>query len=196
MSTKLAVLFSLLTSLAGFAEGFRVTATGDPRINEVFFSKWGNPGQALIEGPFVPNGKIWIIEYAGITTKDGRSFEWMMQVTVKNPNGDGSVNHSLVPCHRDPGYSSGTPVLAIPRRIILTAGKTLSARCNGLYADPEHPELNNIMGLLFSGWEVPANCLGSLIGIGAPVETVDPALASVNREISDQEKLLQLLKGM
>lgn len=135
--------------------------TADPRVKKIYWATTGQPGQGHIFGPYVPEGKIWVIESCGIATHDGRPFEWMMQVAISDPHGTGG--YWLVPCHRPTGTAGGTPVLAMDRRIILTSGRALAARVNGLVTDGTR---DNRMGLLFDGWEVDENYLGKLIGLG------------------------------
>lgn len=138
--------------------------TADHRITELYGYTWGAMGQAHVFSPEVPKGKLWVIENAGIATKDGREFEWMMQVAIINPTGAGS--YWLVPNTRLAGTSGGTPALAITRRTILSAGRALAARCNGLdKPDPDCPERDRTMAVLWDGWEVDAKFLPYFLGL-------------------------------
>ena len=159
--------------------------TADPRVNIVYGLVWGSHAEAMVFGPTVPKGKVWIIETCGIATYDGRSYEWMMQVAVMNPFGTGGW--WLVPAHRQPGYASGTPVLATDRRIVLSSGRALVARVNGMEPNPEHP--GNQMALLFDGWEVDEEYLGCLLGLSG-LDQMNPAQSSMNREILGLESQL------
>jgi hypothetical protein len=116
---------------------------------------WGDPGQGIVAGEFVPVGEVWKIRAAGIATDDGRQLEWMMQIqhTLK----DGQCCW-LIPLHRQTGTSGGTPVLAIEREIILTTGERLASRVNGLALDKRQ-------ALLYVGWRFPVACLPRLLGV-------------------------------
>jgi hypothetical protein len=72
--------------------------TNDTRVSRIHYLQWGTNGQASIISPTVPAGKIWVIEEFGIATTDGNPIEWMMQVAVNNPAGNGG--HWLMPVHR------------------------------------------------------------------------------------------------
>jgi hypothetical protein len=116
---------------------------------------WGDPGQGIVAGEFVPVGEAWKIRAAGVATDDGRQLEWMMQIqhTLK----DGQCCW-LIPLHRQTGTAGGTPVLAIDREVILTTGERLASRVNGLASDKRQ-------ALLYVGWRFPVACLPRLLGV-------------------------------
>jgi hypothetical protein len=117
---------------------------------------WGAKGQAHVDGAAVPEGKIWLIRAAGIFTNDGTDLEWMLEIKhVLNGSSDPN-NWWLIPLQRTPGKANGTPVLALTREVVLTAGERLTARCNGLRPDRQ-------MGLNYVGWELPASDLERVI---------------------------------
>lgn len=133
--------------------------TCDPRITSISWAAWTNEGVNHLWGPVVPNGKTWIIEFAGVATYDPRAMDYMLQVAIMNPAGTGG--YWLTPVARATKVNS-TPVLALERRIVMPAGRAFMLRCNGIQIQDAS---DNIMALLFDGWEVDDDMLPYLLGL-------------------------------
>lgn len=124
----------------------------------------GEAGQAMVPAlsdpdHFVPTGEVWKIRAAGIATDDGHPLEWMLQIDHQVVSQDHACCW-LIPLMRLTGTTAATPVLALHREILLTAGERLSARVNGLDATKH-------MSLLYVGWKFPAACTAALV-LGSP----------------------------
>lgn len=164
--------------------------TGDHRIKQIRFFKVGANGVGGVTGDVCPPGEVWKITSAGIFTDDGEYREWMMQVIVMEPFGSGvphpfgipgkCFDFMLVPQHRQPGFSMGTPTLATDRDIIIMPGEALCARAGGILPDRQ-------MGMCYVGFAFDEELLPQLLGVGADCSST-PALNSINREIKSLEK--------
>jgi len=132
------------------------TATSDPRIKNIKFQVVGDLGNGSVPGDVVPEGKIWLIESAGMFTDEQEPREWMLQIQINNPGGTGGL--WLCPLHRNNGSAWGTPILALSRRVVLIHNQTFRARCNGLSPD-------RYMGLMYTGWELDECWLPYLLGL-------------------------------
>jgi len=153
--------------------------TKDSRIIRIRGARWGVIGEGYVESDIVPTGQIWLIQTCGISTRDGRYLEWMMQITWRNPND--SKDYRLFAVTRNVGLTAGAPTLALNRPVILQANECLSARVNGSGVE---------MGLNWIGWSLPEDYLPALLGITGSNSQLD----SANREILSLEEKLKALK--
>jgi hypothetical protein len=154
---KKTLLFVALAALAS-ANASAQTCTPVP----VRTLAWGSAGQSIVP-PFedkttniVPAGKVWLIKAAGIGqgADPGAALEYRLQIDHQWP--DASYWYTAIEVTATP--QRGTPVLALTRSIVLEAGERISARSNSM------PN-GGTMYVMALGWEFPASCLPSLVGM-------------------------------
>jgi hypothetical protein len=135
------------------------TATGDPSVNIVRFEVWGNEGESYFVGPIVPEGEIWMIRAAGISTNDDTmsAVQWMMHIYAPWP-GHEPRPQLIVPLNIR-GQGAGTPTVSIQQeRVILMPGEAIDARANGLPSTAR-------MAIRCTAWVFPENYLPYLLGL-------------------------------
>lgn len=148
MRAVVAILVVLLSGVPAMAQ------TCTP-VKLTFHSGW-QYNAATVYGEWVPAGEVWLIQFAGVASNDGRAFQPRLQ--QQRPAADGTC------CWLIPGDVSTavapTPQQAIGRAWILEAGDRIAARTNITLGD---------LALLYSGWKFPDTCLPRLLGVDVPV---------------------------
>ena len=133
---------------------------------------WGTPGQTIVPpnedktSNLVPAGKVWLIKAAGIGqgADPGVAIEYRLQ--IDHIGTDLTFWYTAIEVYP---LMRGTPVLALTRPIILEAGERLSARSNSM------PN-GGTMYVMALGWEFPASCLSTLLGLTSSSGTTSAPL--------------------
>jgi hypothetical protein len=127
--------------------------------------QWGAPGDSKVYLRVVPSGEAWIVRAAGVfggagAGPSGNGFEYMLEIIHPLAGYDDSAFVESaqaccwrIPIARTPGLANGTPLLALPRTVIVLPGERLAARANSLPSDAK-------FGLTAVFWRVPDTCVG------------------------------------
>jgi hypothetical protein len=127
----------------------------------------GDPvGGGYPNGGYVPDGEVWLIDKAGISSTIPNAAEFMLEVQHKVWS-QNNVCCWLIPAMRMTGAPSGTPTLALDRPLIMPAGDRLGARVNGITSSSH-------IGLFYTGWKFPAGCTAALLLPGPTNITIAP----------------------
>lgn len=106
-------------------------------------------------GPAIPAGQVMLLREVGISTNDGRSWPYMLELLEVQPDST-YIYHSIM----SPQVSYSTPAAGVmaPSRFVVLSGERLAARVN---ADTSFAGFR----LMFSGFLFPDTCLPVLLGV-------------------------------